>query len=44
MLDRSSDMETAPELKLSPSEKWTLQKTAEGEYHLRDSIGSPSSI
>jgi hypothetical protein len=29
-------METAPDLKLSPSEKWTLQKIAEGEYHLRE--------
>ena len=29
-------METAPELKLSPSKKWTLQKIAEGEYHLRE--------
>src|SRR4051812_4750382 len=34
--DRSSDMETAPDLKLSPSEKGTLQKIAEGEYHLRE--------
>jgi hypothetical protein len=29
-------METAPDLKLSPSEKWTLQKIAQGEYHLRE--------
>jgi hypothetical protein len=29
-------METAADLKLSPSEKGTLQKIAEGEYHLRE--------
>ena len=29
-------METAPDLKLSPSEKWTLQKIAQREYHHRE--------
>src|SRR3954447_2575785 len=34
--DRPSNKETAPDPKLSPSEKGTLQKIAEGEYHLRE--------
>jgi hypothetical protein len=29
-------METVAEIKLSPSEKWTLQKVAEGEFHLSE--------
>ena len=29
-------METIAEIKLSPSEKWTLQKVAEGELHVRE--------
>jgi hypothetical protein len=27
---------TAPDLTLSPSEKWTLQKIAEGEFHVTE--------
>ena len=29
-------METVAEIKLSPSEKWTLQKLAEGELHVSE--------
>jgi ribosomal protein S19E (S16A) len=29
-------METVAEIKLSPSEKWTLQKVAEGELHVSE--------
>ena len=29
-------METIAEIKLSPSEKWTLQKVAEGELHVSE--------
>jgi ribosomal protein S19E (S16A) len=29
-------METVAEIKLSPSEKWTLQKVAEGEFHVSE--------
>ena len=34
--DRSLPMENAAEIKLSPSEKWTLQKVAEGEFHVAE--------
>jgi hypothetical protein len=29
-------METIAEIKLSPSEKWTLQKVAEGEFQVAE--------
>jgi hypothetical protein len=29
-------METIAEIKLSPSEKWTLQKVAQGEFHVSE--------
>ncbi|MFL5218937.1 MAG: hypothetical protein ACJ8DO_09745 [Microvirga sp.] len=29
-------MESATDIKLSPSEKWTLQKVAEGEFHVSE--------
>ena len=33
---RALGLNEKPDLKLSPSEKGTLQKIAEGEYHLRE--------
>jgi hypothetical protein len=29
-------MENAGDIKLSPSEKWTLQKVAEGDFHVSE--------
>src|SRR5215208_8451335 len=48
--DRSAPMENAADIKLSPSEKWTLQKVAEGDFHVSEldwpalKVGSPAEI
>jgi len=34
--DRAPPMENATDLSMSPSEKGTLQKVAEGEFHVRE--------